>query len=93
MSEQRELEKWTIFCKSWKRWFVSCYTDRLLANQVAENPVRISCHIKKCKWLNTLDSLVFIWSIYPIKIEVESDENIFSLPDLQKEIPRQVLNF
>ena len=34
-----------------------------------------------CKWLNTLDSLVFIWSVYPIKIEVESDENIFSMPD------------
>ena len=26
-----------------KRWSVSCYTDWLLANQVAEKPVRISC--------------------------------------------------
>ena len=25
-----------IFCKNWKRWSVSCYTDRLLANQIAE---------------------------------------------------------
>ena len=44
------------------------------------------------KWLNTLDSLVFIWSIHPIKIEVESDENVFSIPDvLQKGIPNLVL--
>ena len=43
MAEQRTLEKLTIFCKSWKRWSVSCYTDRLLANQIAEKPVRISC--------------------------------------------------
>ena len=41
-----------------------------------------------------LDSLVFIWSIHPIKIEVESDENIFSMPEfLQKGIPNLVLNF
>ena len=47
-----------------------------------------------CKWLNTLNSLVFIWSIHPNKIEVESDENIFSIPDfLQKGIPNSVLIF
>ena len=34
-----------IFCKNWKRWSVSCYTDRLSANQIAGKPVRISCHI------------------------------------------------
>ena len=44
--------------------------------------------------MNTLDSLVFIWSIHQIKIEVESDENIFSMPDfLQKRISNLVLNF
>ena len=26
-------------------WSVSCYTDRLLANQIAGKPVRISCHV------------------------------------------------
>ena len=47
-----------------------------------------------CKWLNTLDSLVFIWSIHPIKIEVEPDENIFSMPNfLEKGILNLVLNF
>ena len=45
MPEQRKLEKWKIFCKSWKRWSVSCYTDRLLANQISGKPVRISCHL------------------------------------------------
>ena len=34
-----------IFYKSLKRWSVSCYTDRLLANQIARKPVRISLHI------------------------------------------------
>ena len=47
MPEQRKLEKWKIFCKSWKRWSVSCYTDWLLANQVAEKPVGISYLIIK----------------------------------------------
>ena len=44
MQEQLKLEKWTIFGKSCKRWSVSCYTDQLLANQIAGKPVRISCH-------------------------------------------------
>ena len=34
-----------IFYKSLKRWSVSCYTDRLLANQIARKPVRISWHL------------------------------------------------
>ena len=47
-----------------------------------------------CKWLNTLDSIVFIWSIYPTKIEVEFNENIFSMPDfLQNGICNLALNF
>ena len=28
-----------------KKWSVSCYTDRLLANQIAGKPVRITCHL------------------------------------------------
>ena len=28
-----------------KRWSVLCYTDQLLANQIAVKPVRISCHV------------------------------------------------
>ena len=45
--------------------------------------------------MNTLDSLVFIRTIHPIKIEVESDEHIFSMPKiiLQNEFPNLVLNF
>ena len=38
MPEQRILEKWTIFCKRWKRWSVSCYAGRLLSNQIAGEP-------------------------------------------------------
>ena len=34
-----------IFCKSLKRWSISCYTDRLSANQIAGKPVRISRHV------------------------------------------------
>ena len=33
------------FLKKLKRWSVFCYTDRLLANQIAGKPVRISCPI------------------------------------------------
>ena len=44
-SHARTTEKWTIFCKSSKRSSVSCYTDRLLANQITGKPVRISCHL------------------------------------------------
>ena len=40
--------KWLIFSKSRKRWSLSCYTDRLLANQIARKPVRIRFHIIMC---------------------------------------------
>ena len=33
------------FLQKLKRWSVSCYTDRLSANQIAGKPVRISCYI------------------------------------------------
>ena len=33
------------FLQKLKRWSVSCYTDRLSANQIAGKPVRISCHV------------------------------------------------
>ena len=46
MSEQWEVEKWTVFCKSWEGWFISCYTDRLSANQITGKPVGIHCHIR-----------------------------------------------
>ena len=46
MSEQRKLEKWTVFCKSWEGWFISAYTDRLLANQITGKPVGIHCHTR-----------------------------------------------
>ena len=45
MPKRRKLEKYMIFWKSWKRWSVSCYTDQLLAKQIAGKPVRISCHM------------------------------------------------
>ena len=45
MSEERKLEKWTIFYKSWKRWSVSSYTDQLSANQIAGKQVCISYNI------------------------------------------------
>ena len=45
MPEQRKLEKWTVFCKSRKKWSAWCYTDRLLANQIAGKPIRISFHV------------------------------------------------
>ena len=45
MPEQRKLEKWSIFCESWKKWPLSCYTDWLLANQIAGKPVCISGYV------------------------------------------------
>ena len=46
MPEQCKLEKLTIFCKSRKRWSVSCSTDWLLANQIVGKPVRNNvCHV------------------------------------------------
>ena len=48
MSDARATETWKneyILQKLWKVVrSVSCYMDRLLANQIAEKPVRISCH-------------------------------------------------
>ena len=39
-----------------ERGFVSFYTDRLLANQIARKPVRISCHYNKVGYY-LIDSL------------------------------------
>ena len=33
------------FLQKLKKWSVSCYTDWLLANQIAGKPVCISCHV------------------------------------------------
>ena len=35
------------FLQRLKRWSITCYTDRLLANQIAGKPVCIGCHIIK----------------------------------------------
>ena len=40
-----EAWKLTIFCKSWKRWSVSCYTDRLLIGGTA-GPYQLSSNNK-----------------------------------------------
>ena len=46
------------------------------------------------KRLNTRDSLLFICSVYQIKIVMKSNENLFSLPDFfQNRISNLVLNF
>ena len=52
-SDARTTETWKymISCKSWKRWSVSGYTDRLSANQIAGKPVRTSCHLIRGKTL------------------------------------------
>ena len=41
----KETRKTDDFLQSWKRWSVSCYTDRLLSNQTAGKLVPIRCHL------------------------------------------------
>ena len=36
-----------IFCRSWKWWSISCYTDQLLANQIPWKLVRIRFYVIK----------------------------------------------
>ena len=45
MPEQQKLEKWMFSAKVVKVVKGGPYTDRLLANQIAETPVCISCQI------------------------------------------------
>ena len=47
LSESRTTETWILddFLQKLKIQSVTCYTDRLLANQIARKLIRISCHL------------------------------------------------